>query len=152
MRSCRALFGVAVLSVAGSAVANASAFVEDNAPDPVWTYLVEKYDKDGDSKVTAKEHGRGEESFARLDQDQDGFITAADFPLQGRGGRGGRGSKGASKGGKAEKGEDEAQGPQAIVGEPAPDFTLKAPEGGEAVKLSSWTGKRPVALIFGSYT
>ena len=34
----------------------------------------------------------------------------------------------------------------------APDFTLKPPGGGKAVTLSSFRGKRPVALIFGSYT
>jgi hypothetical protein len=42
-------------------------------------------------------------------------------------------------------------------GDPAPDFTLPwlgaAPDGaGEALTLSSHAGKRPVALIFGSYT
>ena len=34
----------------------------------------------------------------------------------------------------------------------APDFTLKPPGGGNSVTLSSFRGKRPVALIFGSYT
>ena len=34
----------------------------------------------------------------------------------------------------------------------APDFTLKGPEGKRAATLSSFTGNKPVALIFGSYT
>lgn len=38
------------------------------------------------------------------------------------------------------------------VGSFAPDFDLEPPEGGARVRLSSWRGKRPVALIFGSYT
>jgi len=40
----------------------------------------------------------------------------------------------------------------AAPGEPAPDFTLQPPGGGKAVTLTSFRGKKPVALIFGSYT
>ena len=40
----------------------------------------------------------------------------------------------------------------APVGSKAPDFKLASPEGGDAVALSSFAGKKPVALIFGSYT
>lgn len=38
------------------------------------------------------------------------------------------------------------------VGTLAPDFALAGPEGGEVVRLSSFRGKKAVALIFGSYT
>lgn len=41
------------------------------------------------------------------------------------------------------------------VGDPAPEFDLPrlgGPKAGERVRLSSHFGKRPVALIFGSYT
>ena len=38
------------------------------------------------------------------------------------------------------------------VGDPAPDFNLKKVHGKGKVKLSSFKGKRPVVLIFGSYT
>jgi hypothetical protein len=38
------------------------------------------------------------------------------------------------------------------LGELAPDFELKDPEGVTAVRLADYRGKRPVALIFGSYT
>jgi hypothetical protein len=41
------------------------------------------------------------------------------------------------------------------TGDPAPDFALPrlgGPKAGESVTLSSHFGKRPVALIFGSYT
>jgi Ca2+-binding EF-hand superfamily protein len=37
-------------------------------------------------------------------------------------------------------------------GEMAPDFELQPPDGGATVKLSSFRGNLPVALIFGSYT
>ena len=38
------------------------------------------------------------------------------------------------------------------AGDAAPDFELKTLDGKKSVKLSSFRGKRPVALIFGSYT
>lgn len=45
----------------------------------VWRYLAATYDADQDGRVTAEEHGRGPEVFARLDHDQDGALTPADF-------------------------------------------------------------------------
>jgi hypothetical protein len=38
------------------------------------------------------------------------------------------------------------------VGGSATDFALKSPDGKQTVQLSSFRGKRPVALVFGSYT
>ncbi len=38
------------------------------------------------------------------------------------------------------------------AGDMAPDFELRDPAGKEAVRLSSFRGKRPVALVFGSFT
>jgi hypothetical protein len=38
------------------------------------------------------------------------------------------------------------------VGTPAPDFELLLLGGDERVRLSAFRGKKPVALIFGSYT
>jgi thiol-disulfide isomerase/thioredoxin len=37
-------------------------------------------------------------------------------------------------------------------GDVAPDFTLHSPDGKQMVKLSDFRGKKPVVLIFGSYT
>jgi hypothetical protein len=37
-------------------------------------------------------------------------------------------------------------------GDPAPDFALKKPDSDEAIRLSAFAGKKPVALIFGTYT
>lgn len=46
--------------------------------------------------------------------------------------------------------EREAAAPKA--GQPAPDFELADPEGKAKVRLSDFKGKRPVVLLFGSYT
>jgi hypothetical protein len=37
-------------------------------------------------------------------------------------------------------------------GDVAPDFTLKSPDGKRTETLSNYRGKKPVALVFGSYT
>ena len=44
----------------------------------------------------------------------------------------------------------DAKAPRA--GDMAPDFTLHDIEGKDSVTLSSFRGKKPVALVFGSYT
>ena len=46
--------------------------------------------------------------------------------------------------------ELDAKAPRA--GDSAPDFTLYDIEGKESVTLSDFRGKKPVALVFGSYT
>ncbi len=38
------------------------------------------------------------------------------------------------------------------VGQSAPDFSLKTLDGKETIALSQFRGKKPVVLIFGSYT
>lgn len=38
------------------------------------------------------------------------------------------------------------------VGDPAPDFTLPDPSGKKEITLSTFRGKKPVVLIFGSCT
>ena len=44
----------------------------------------------------------------------------------------------------------DAQAPKA--GDLAPDFTLSDISGTESVTLSDFRGKKPVAMVFGSYT
>ena len=44
----------------------------------------------------------------------------------------------------------DAQAPKA--GDPAPDFQLSDIVGEYSVRLSDFQGKRPVALVFGSFT
>lgn len=38
------------------------------------------------------------------------------------------------------------------VGDTAPDFKLKTKDGDREVQLASFRGKKPVVLVFGSYT
>ncbi len=45
-----------------------------------------------------------------------------------------------------------ARGGHLTVGDEAPDFTLKTVDGAKQVRLSSFRGKLPVVLVFGSYT
>jgi hypothetical protein len=38
------------------------------------------------------------------------------------------------------------------IGDPAPDFTLNTHNGKQTIRLSQYRGKRPVVLVFGSFT
>jgi len=84
-----------------------------------------------------------QEVFLELDADQDKQLGGDEL------GRGQRG-RGNRRGGRG----DRPQAPE--IGDPAPDFDLpfaRSPEDLEnTVRLSSYAGKKPVALIFGSYT
>lgn len=42
--------------------------------------------------------------------------------------------------------------PKVAVGDAAPDFELRALGSDETARLSSFAGRLPVALVFGSYT
>ena len=57
--------------------------------------------------------------------------------------------KAAKKDDKKPRGRESTQ---LKAGDMAPDFELKTLDGKQTVKLSSFRGKKPVALIFGSYT
>jgi hypothetical protein len=131
--------------------------------ETVWAYLSLKYDTDSDGRVSKKEYTRGAEHWKRLDKNADGFLDAAEFAAEA--GRGGRRGPGGARG-RGPEGERRPEPPKA--GERAPDFELvvlpaHAGEVGEErksrakpkpklVKLSSFKDKKPVALIFGSYT
>jgi len=84
-------------------------------------------DRDGDGQVTMDDL---RSAFEDLDVDGSGIIERAELGAP------------ASPARRA---------PQ--VGEAAPDFELPyAKDESQTVRLSSFTGKRPVALVFGSYT
>ena len=166
-RGRRLAAGAMALTLALSAKAQdgARSGERDGPPGPdvpsVWDYLKERYDKDGDGRIARGEYERDDAHFARLDTDGNGAIERSDLEGRARG----------------RPGYDETQPPAA--GEEAPDFALDVLEpapGGlgaaegflagdrdrndegakrkepERVRLSSFRGKRPVALIFGSYT
>ena len=85
----------------------------------------------------------------KLDQDQDGGLARTEviafFEDKAEG-------EGQWDFGGPGDGADEGSMSGPAPGTLAPDFRLRPPDGGAAVKLSSFGGKRPVALIFGSYT
>ncbi len=47
--------------------------------ESAWRWLAQRYDGDGDRRITLAEHGRGEAAFAHLDRDGDGAVTAVDL-------------------------------------------------------------------------
>lgn len=97
--------------------------------------MLDRLDADGDGDVQVKEILG---LFAKLDLDRNGALEGDEL-----GRRRGRGNRGGRRGsGNAPK-----------VGSAAPDFELPMlAEKKKAVKLSSFAGQKPVALIFGSYT
>ena len=116
--------------------------------DNAWELISSEHDKNKDGKVTKREYSRGKERFARLDTDGDGALTAVDFA--GSGNRSARRNRGTRRRDRRIDRARQAMAPK--VGAVAPDFTLRTPDGKEKHRLSSFKGKRPVALIFGSYT
>ncbi len=58
---------------------------------------------------------------------------------------------GAQQKGGQRKGDLRAQS-NLRVGDIAPDFKLKTKDGDREVQLASFRGKKPVVLVFGSYT
>jgi len=140
--------------------------VDPDETRTVWEYLAKRYDADGDGKIAPDEYTRSTEAFTRLDRDKSGFIEEADMSKGGRG-RGRRGPRGRGQGQRPEPPQE---------GELAPDFKLELlgiaekdakdkdadpptdskkdarKKKKELVQLSKFERKKPVALIFGSYT
>jgi Ca2+-binding EF-hand superfamily protein len=121
--------------------------------EPAFTDLRGMIDRDFHAMLlaVADDSGDGELTefellllFDRTDEDNDGSLSSM-------GRRGGPGShRGSEAPGEA---EPEGEPPPAAQGNVAPDFSLKPVSGdGDPVRLSSFQGDRPVALIFGSYT
>lgn len=97
-------------------------------------------DKNKDGKITKAElPERMQRMFGRMDSNGDGVIDKKEVAAVEKRFAGRKGSSKPSSAGVP-------------AGKPAPDFTLKTLDGKKEVKLSSFQGKRPVALIFGSYT
>jgi hypothetical protein len=102
----------------------------------VWEHLRVKYDQDGDGSIARGEYPRGERSFAYLDADRDGAVTALDFAPEFGGPRDPDFRYGLG-------------GPE--LGDEAPGFRLPSIDG-ETIELAAFRGKKPVALVFGSFT
>ena len=139
-------------------------------PKDPWQLLLSKYDADGDGRVTEKEYPRGKGHFGNLDRNRDRVLTDSDF----------EGSDWRRPAGRRGGGVDRSKKSPPKVGAMAPDFELplvpgtgppppgavESDEGREGteedfgkkalpfppIRLSSFRGDMPVALIFGSYT
>lgn len=133
-------------------------------PSSTWEFLLGKYDADGDGRIARKEYTRDDAHWSNLDADGDGFLVASEVEGRRRRRRG--------------RGDADRAAPVAPkVGQVAPGFELevlppppptpppngkppvpatgkapKEPKEPETLSLASFRGKRPVALIFGSYT
>ena len=104
-----------------------------------WAYFHERYDENGDGRVTRAEYPRGEDGFTRLDFDEDRAVTLDDFLDR----------EDANWALEMEEYVVAEGGPQ--VGELAPEFKLTSIDG-EEFDLASYRRKKPVVLIFGSFT
>jgi hypothetical protein len=141
----RALFLTCLLVSSGACRGPRSepAPVPPPAPEPAsapsWRFLSAKYDADGDGRIARAEYTRSAQGFVRLDADGDGWIAPADFDAR---------FDGVPRS-EAEEFVWGEGGPE--VGDPAPPFELVT-TAGETIALSSFTGKKPVALVFGSFT
>lgn len=70
------------------------------------------------------------------------WVSAGRVEAQGKAAKTGRG-----------KANSDLRAPDKLkVGDRAPDFALKTLAGKKTVRLSSFEGRKPVVLVFGSYT
>ena len=105
--------------------------------------LIRLMDLDNDGKVSQKEYMK---LFVDADGNVDGSLTQREITQY-------MSKKRQEMPGMMQS-SMEQQAQQAVgpdVGEEAPDFALRT-LGGEIVKLSDFKGKKPVVLVFGSYT
>lgn len=108
----------------------------------VWRFLAARYDVDQDGRVTRAEYPRSERGFRNLDASADGVLSPLDFDA----------SFDAVLRGPWKSLEDFEYGEGGpVVGDLAPAIRL-ATLAGETVELAAFRGRRPVALVFGSFT
>lgn len=109
-------------------------------PASAWIYYRQRYDADGDGRITRAEYTRSEIGFLHLDANRDGVISGADFA---------RRWESLPRTGGQEGSFFVEGGPR--LGAPAPGFRLPT-TAGEAVDLAQFRWKKPVVLVFGSFT
>lgn len=134
-----------------------------------WKWLAGRRDADGDGRITTEEFQGPAEVFSRLDRDEDGALTADDFDWWSKKALTKKtGTKDRAKKDQPKKAgsrptlptllagmfTDEIgspyEGPR--VGTLAPRFTLPTHDGKSIVSLDERLGRKPVVLIFGSFT
>ncbi len=109
--------------------------------------LLKKFDKNEDEALDETELPRVLSDYlASLDVNKDGKLDQAEL-LKMRGRPGTKAGEIITGPAKGERYDDTLE-----IGDSAPDFSLADPTGKRQVTLSSFQAKRPVVLIFGSYT
>jgi Ca2+-binding EF-hand superfamily protein len=95
--------------------------------------MLAAFDSDGDGDITFEEMSA---LFGEIDRNQDGMLAGRELPRQ------------------RNRGDAPVRRPQPPkAGEVAPDWELpSAHDPDEMIRLSSFKGEKPVALIFGSHT
>jgi hypothetical protein len=107
--------------------------------------IMRALDKNGDGELSEQELADAAESLNTIDANKDGKLESSEIRpnFAGRGRPGDRPTR--------DGGSEAAAAPK--VGHVAPDFDLSyVKEPAKRAKLSSFAGKKPVALIFGSCT
>ena len=143
--------------------------------ESIFEYLLLSYDTNDDGEILRQEYTRDDAHWERLDVNKDGVLTEADFATSGR--RGKRGRPERPDYGSRKRVTPPAAGEQApdfeleiVVPKKAsasvgggqetekpnakkPNAGKKEAEKPKPIKLSDFAKKkRPVALVFGSYT
>jgi hypothetical protein len=131
-----------------------------------WKWLAEAHEMNAAAETISRKSFKGTDAaFACLDRDKDGVLSAKDLDWSGK-------SRPKDGSPTKEKGNDTpmppklkqmilkgffdgdigswCEGPQ--LGDPAPDFTLPVPDGKKSITLSHSLGKKPIVLVFGSFT
>jgi hypothetical protein len=134
-----------------------------------WEWLAARHHIGKDGAISRQRFTGTVEFFDRLDRNHDGLLTQADFDSTDRpppvarrlpSGTSRREPQSTSGGGPSPaillkgllSGEigSMSEGPR--IGRQAPDFTLKTQDGRRTIRLSDFRGKKPVVLVFGSFT
>ena len=167
MKSIRVCCGGAVLFLGASLApaAGGGAPASNESPKrPEAAALLERLDKNKDGSLDRSEVPEPmARRFEQMDRDGDGKLAASELEQARRLRRPGRpGDRPASRP-TTRPGDRPGEGitpaakgerhPDTLkVGDVAPDFTLPDTTGKKEVTLSGFRGKRPVVLIFASYT
>ena len=111
--------------------------------DSAWKFLADKYDTNKDGRITTDEYQRDQDTFLRLDRNKDGALSAEDWTDS---------SDSKSPGNnRSESRNNRSRNKAPEWGQFAPDFELTfVNDAKKTARLSSYRGKKPVALIFGS--
>ncbi len=120
---------------------NAAPRPDDADPTAMFRLL----DRNRDGQLSQRELDNAVELLSTIDRNGDDSIDRQEIAQATR--RGGRPGEIITPAARGERISDSLE-----VGDEAPDFSLPDPTGKRDVKLSSFRGKRPVVLVFSSFT